>query len=83
MTRAPNLNSIILSGDLYAADVTPTSAFIYFEPSGIEHEHAAHYVKTKGVWTQESNLYGDLLKAIGGEHLEDEMLSLLGLEDTL
>ena len=73
------------TGRLYAADVTPDSAFVYFEPSTprIEHEHAAHYLKKDGTWQFETGLYGDLLSALGGVEYESEALKAIGLHDDL
>jgi hypothetical protein len=75
------LNEAIESGKLYAADVMADSAYVYYEPTGVEHEHAVHYIKTEGVWTWDNGIYGDLVEAIGGEEAEATMLELLGLTD--
>jgi hypothetical protein len=80
MTRE-QLKEASTAGTLYVADVTETSAYVYFEPTGKEHEHAAHYRKVDGVWTWENGIYGDLVEAVGGEAAEAAMLELLGLHD--
>jgi hypothetical protein len=80
MTRE-QLKEAIDNGTLYVADKMANSAYVYFEPTGKEHEHAVHYVKTDGVWTWENGIYGDLVAAVGGEEAEAAMLELLGLHD--
>lgn len=75
------LTEAIENGKLYAADVMEDSAYVYYEPNGVEHEHATHYVKTEGVWVWENGIYGDLTEAVGGEEAEAAMLELLGLTD--
>ena len=75
------LTEAIATEKLYAADVMADSAYVYYEPTGVEHEHAAYYVKTDGVWTWDNGIYGDLAEAIGGEEAESQMLELLGLTD--
>ena len=75
------LTEAIETGKLYAADVMADSAYVYYEPTGVEHEHAALYVKTDGVWTWDNGIYGDLVEAVGGEEAEATMLKLLGLTD--
>ena len=69
------------TGKLYAADVMADSAYVYYEPTGVEHEHAAHYIKQDGTWVWEDGIYGDLAEAVGGEEAEATMLELLGLTD--
>lgn len=71
----------IETGKLYAADVTAESAYVYYEPTGKEHEHATHYLKKDGVWVWENGIYGDLTEAVGGDEAEAFMLELLGLTD--
>src|SRR5690606_14640452 len=58
MTRE-QLKEAIDNGTLYVADKMANSAYVYFEPTGKEHEHehAVHYVKTDGVWTWENGIY--------------------------
>jgi hypothetical protein len=75
------LTEAIKTGKLYAADVMADSVYVYYEPTGFEHEHAARYVKFDGVWTLESGIYGDLTAALGGEEAEANMLELLGMTD--
>lgn len=74
-----SITEAIETGKLYAADVMEDSAYVYYEPNGVEHEHAAHYVKTEGVWVWENGIHGDLAAAVGGEEAEAAMLELLGL----
>lgn len=71
----------IETGKLYTADVTAESAYVYYEPTGKEHEHAAHYVVQDGVWVWENGIYGDLTEAVGGDKAEAMMLELLGLKE--
>jgi len=71
----------IETGKLYTADVMEDSAYVYFEPTGIEHEHSAHYLKIDGVWTWENGMDGNLVEAVGGEEAETLMLKLIGLHD--
>ena len=69
----------IETGVLYAKDFTDDSAYVYYEPNGVEHEHAVHYVKIYGVWIVANEIHGDMLGALGGDEAEDLMLELLGL----
>jgi hypothetical protein len=73
------LTQAIQEGKLYAKDAIEDSAYIYYEPNGIEHEHAAHYIKSEGCWIECTLIYGDLVEAIGGPEMEPVMLELLGL----
>lgn len=75
------LKEAIDTGTLYVADKMADSAYVYFEPTGKEHEHAVHYVRREGVWTWDNGISGDLVGAVGGEAAEATMLALLGLRD--
>jgi len=76
------IKEAIEDGELYAADVTDTTAYVYYEPNGIEHEHAAFYeLAEDGEWTWQHDIFGDIFSALGGEKEEAEMLKSLGLID--
>jgi hypothetical protein len=82
--RGNYLGAAVDSGILFATETDPLSdeAFIYYEPSGKAHEHAARYVKIDGVWQNDDDIAGDLWTAIGAcEEAERTMLVLLGLND--
>jgi hypothetical protein len=79
--NSKQLTEAIIAGKLYAADVMADSAYVYYEPTGVEHEHVVHYVKAEGVWVCANGIYGDLVEAVGGEDAETIMLGLLGLID--
>jgi len=76
------IKEAIEDGELYAADITGTTAYVYYEPNGIAHEHAAFYeLAEDGEWTWQHDIHGDIFLAIGGEKEEREMLEMLGLID--